>query len=188
MYETVERLSNPQIAVLALYAVGGATARHHTEDIAVKCFELAPSRFSWHKYPQYPKQDTARVALTDARKAKNGQLVAGSERTNWILTPDGVSWCEEYLATEPSDTPAAGANKLRLSDHRSLQMLTEHPQYDRWLNGEDPPESAAAADTVGLLPDAPPNAVARRIQDMTTAARTAGFREVERFLAWLTKP
>lgn len=47
-----ENLSNIDIVVYALYVLGGWRERIHTEDIALKCFEIAPSRFSWVKYPR----------------------------------------------------------------------------------------------------------------------------------------
>ena len=68
-------LSNIDIAVYALYLLGGWRDRIHTEDIALKCFELAPSKFSWVKYPEYPDNNTAYLSLGDAKKTKYGVLV-----------------------------------------------------------------------------------------------------------------
>ncbi len=63
-----ESLSNIDIVVYALYALGGWRERIHTEDIALKCYEIAPSKFSWVKYPQYPDNHTAYLSLGDAKK------------------------------------------------------------------------------------------------------------------------
>jgi hypothetical protein len=70
---TIE-LSNVDIALYALYKLGGDTALIRTEDVALKCFQLVPERFSWKKYPAYPELDPARFALLDAAKSVYGKL------------------------------------------------------------------------------------------------------------------
>lgn len=105
-------LSNREIVVYALYLLGGATKRQHTEDIALKCFEVMPSAFSWVKHIQFPDKDIVRVALTDAHKVKFGVHVEGrtgqsrgqyrsrNQRPSsdgWILTDAGFKWVEENL-------------------------------------------------------------------------------------------
>ena len=181
------RLPNHLVAALALYLLGGASARQNAEEVAVKCYELAPQRFSWHNYPQYPSEIRTRVALGDAKKIKYGSLVSGSSQTNWILTPNGVTWCREYLASEANGNSVSGSTKLTLAEQRDLSLLSRHPQFQRFLSGERPPGQAAVADTVNLLPDAPAAAVLRRIEDLSAAAHSAGYGDVERFLEWLAK-
>ncbi len=74
-------LSNEEIVLYALHLLGGWHKRVHTEDIALKCFELAPSKFSWTKYPKYPDLAPARFALESAKNSQYGSLVEGeSER------------------------------------------------------------------------------------------------------------
>lgn len=105
--EAKERIPNWETAVYALYSLGGATRSVHTEDIALKCFELAPGSFSWIKHPHLPDKEVARSSLVDARKEKNGRLVAGRagrhtgqyrnrgttpEVDGWTLTHEGVKW------------------------------------------------------------------------------------------------
>ncbi len=98
-------LTNRDMVVYALYSLGGATKRFHTEDIALKCFEVWPSAFSWTKYPEYPDKDIVRVALTDARKEKFGFLVDGrtgqtrgqANRTKRRRTGDGLTWAVEWI-------------------------------------------------------------------------------------------
>ena len=181
------RLPNHLVAALALYLLGGARARQNAEEVAVKCFELAPQRFSWRKYPQYPSEIRTRDALGDAKKTKYGSLVSGSSQTNWILTPNGVTWCQEYLASEPNGNSVSGSTKLTVGEQRDLSLLSHHPQFQRFLNGEPPPSQAAVADTVNLLPDAPAAAVLRRIEDLSAAAHSAEYGDIERFLQWLKK-
>ena len=95
-------LSDKEIVLYALYLLGGWQKRVHTEDVALKCFELAPTKFSWVKYPEYPDIAPARFALEAAKKQKHGALVKGeSERKKtvksiggWMLTANGVQWIQ----------------------------------------------------------------------------------------------
>lgn len=88
-------LSAKDITIYALYLLGGWQNRIHTEDIALECFKLAPSLFSWIKYPQYPDIQPVRFALE-----KTGGLIKGeSERSKkkesvggWMLTDEGLEW------------------------------------------------------------------------------------------------
>ena len=101
------RYNNWEIAVYALFLQGGLSRHIHTEDVALKCFELAPDAFSWVRHPQFPDKDIARVALTDARKSGRGTLVSGragqgkrgsgsadgtAATDGWILTEAGATW------------------------------------------------------------------------------------------------
>lgn len=107
------KLSNWEIAVYILHTLGGGMRLIPTEDIAKRCFEIAPDSFSWNKYSQYPDKDVARKALFDARKEKN--LVRGragrgrgqSGRTNvgpaadgWSLTSEGARWVSDNIEIE----------------------------------------------------------------------------------------
>jgi hypothetical protein len=136
----VVKLSDLDIVLYALYLLGGWQDRIHTEDIALKCFELARSRFSWVKYPQYPDLAPARFALEAAKKSRYGVLVEGeSERkraTNtiggWRLTERGVKWVnvnksriEQYLG---KSIPAAD----RLPQDRKLKELINSIAFKRF--------------------------------------------------------
>ena len=128
-----DNFTNREMVVYVPYSLGGATKRFHTEDIALKCYELWPSAFSWTKHPEFPDKDIVRVALTDARKEKYGFLVDGrtgqtrgqANRTKrrktgdgWSLTDEGVSWSEQ------NKTRFESAGQVT-KDHRqkSMQLL-----------------------------------------------------------------
>ncbi len=146
-------LSNWEIATYAVYLSGGASSPIHTEDVALKCFELAPHSFSWIKYPNRPDKEVARSALVDARKEKCGALVKGrsgrgrgqTSKTlkdpaadGWQLTPAGVKWIignENRLAfqfVQQIAKPHRQATLQRLSRVRS------HPLFE---NFRDEPNS-----------------------------------------------
>lgn len=138
--QEIDTLSDKDIVVYALYVLGGWRKRIHTEDIALKCYQLAPSKFSWVKYPEYPDVAPARFALEAAKKLKNKVLVKGeSERKRtaqsiggWMLTTDGIQWIkvnrhriEQYLGKQ---TPVGD----RLSSDRRLKELLKSVAFKRF--------------------------------------------------------
>jgi len=77
----------------------------HTEDLAVRAFQLAPQRFCWRKYPERIDLDIARVSLTDARKSRT-VLWSRVLRILAELTQAGIQWVEQ-----PTTVPHAFAGR-----------------------------------------------------------------------------
>jgi len=95
-------LSNAEIAVYAIFKLGGAEIKIHTEHIAMECFKIAKGRFSWRlpEYKDHPDKQKVREAIKSADYFKEGKLVTGrggteakdKEVDGWMLTPKGVRW------------------------------------------------------------------------------------------------
>ena len=124
--------ANRQLVAYCLYVAGGGTDRVHTEDLAIKCWELFPDSFSWTKYAKYPDKDIVRVALTDARKNKYGALVTGrveghasgvnhDEPEGWVLTENGLAWIKSNLSLFES----SGSHERKA--HRQLLFSRSNP-------------------------------------------------------------
>lgn len=134
-------LSNIDIVVYALFILGGWRTRIHTEDIAIKCFELAPSKFSWVKYKQYPDLMTVWYALGDAEKTRYGGLVIGeSERKKtkdklggWRLSSNGVSWIEQHKKRIELSLEVAASPSNRLQEDRRLKALMSSLAFKKYL-------------------------------------------------------
>jgi hypothetical protein len=98
-------LNNLEIALFALYKLGGISQKIHTEKIAFECYGLAQERFSWrlNEFKRFPDKSPVRFALEQAKKEEYGSLVtgkaggdfAGNEREGWRFTPDGAKWIKE---------------------------------------------------------------------------------------------
>jgi len=99
-------LSNMDIALFALYKLGGISKKIHTEEIAWEAFQLAKERFSWRlpKFRQmgFPDKTPVRFALEEAKKKERSELVVGKsggdiggDIEGWQLTPQGVIWIKE---------------------------------------------------------------------------------------------
>lgn len=95
-----DSLRQYHVVTAALHQLGGGARAVDTEDVAVRSFELAPQLFCWQKYPQHINLELVRVALSDAKKPKNGGLTSGSGRAGWRLTQRGLAWAQQSLLTE----------------------------------------------------------------------------------------
>jgi len=137
-----DKLTQKDIVVYALYVLGGWQKRVHTEDVALKCYELAPPHFSWVKYPQYPDLAPVRFVLEAATKPKNGALVKGeSERKKTVtsvggrmLTAAGIEWIK---ANKVRIERSLGKRKPivdRLPAHRKLKQLAESMAFKKFTN------------------------------------------------------
>ena len=80
------------VVLLAVHLLGGGRKSVDTEDVAVKCHELAPGLFSWQKYHDQINLELVRVVLSNAKKRLYGQLLSGSGREGWRLSPRGIDW------------------------------------------------------------------------------------------------
>ena len=171
--------------MLALYALGGAVVRKYGEDVAVWCHRFAPQRFSWERYREYPNLVIARDALADAKKEKNGAFVTGDEREGWLLTKDGLAWCEENAEILGAGQARRGLSALPESEARALRGLSEHRLFKQWKRGERKIVLYEVADALRFSADAPRATVHRRIMELAGAARVASMEEMEVFLEWL---
>lgn len=179
-----ERLSNWQIATIALWALGGATTRTDTEDIAERCYKWAPERFGWKRHP-YPDIRVVGEALRDAKKRKNGTLMVGDEKAGgWLLTADGLDWLEqrrslvERLATSP------GRSALSISTDRLLLSVASHGVFAAWRGGAVVTRSDIA-DALEVTADAPREVLRTRLGTLTNAATVSANPELKEFTAWL---
>jgi len=128
-------LNSYHLAAIAVFLVGGATTAIHTEDVAIKAYEVAPHRFSWKRYPDRIDLEAVRVALRHASEPQHGALVAGSIETGWMLTPTGLAWAEK-IAPQFEDFVTSQA---RRGSHQAA-MQTERErllQTNAWRKFRD---------------------------------------------------
>src|SRR3989304_2252042 len=116
---------NVAIAIYALRLLGGSVKFIHTEDVAIKCFELVPERFSWRKYPQYPDAGPARFALEDAKKEKYGHLATGNRVKGGKLTTKGIEYADR-VTPEIERLTGKRSQRSRV-DRQGLGEIGNHP-------------------------------------------------------------
>lgn len=181
-----KELSNIDIVLFALYRLGGAQQPIDTEDVAIECWHLAPEKFSWKKYPQYPESDTARVTLFDAAKPKYGRLVRGrNRRTGWMLTVNGVDYVRQRL---PGLEALVTGTKKVVALHRDLDRyfasLEKEPAYKKFAQSKscESIEAHEFTDVLRCSLDASRNVLRDRLERLKTRAREANRHHVLEFL------
>lgn len=192
-------LSNVEIVVYALSLLGGWRERIHTEDIALKCYELAPSRFSWVKYPNYPDNHTAYLSLGDAKKQKYGSLVEGeSERKKekatkgiprfggWKLSLKGVEWIEKNKARIESALGRRATIGRRLDTDRKLKELFYSSGFRKFVQDGEHAEISHAefAESLVCTVNTPPEILNERLDQLYSTAETLKKDEVKRYLRY----
>lgn len=131
-----------EIVVLAVFLLGGLKQSIDTEDVAVKCHELAPGLFSWRKHPDQINLELVRVRLSDAKKPDHGALLSGSGRDGWRLTSKGLDWMQARghrllesgrLGETREPTSAGSIDQVRID--REKRRLQSTPAWRSWRAG-----------------------------------------------------
>jgi hypothetical protein len=193
------KLVNWEVAVYALHLLGGASRPIHTEDVALKCFDLAPESFSWIRYPEHPDKDIARVALTDARKAKAGALVSGragkgSRRVasahdvvstdGWVLTESGVQWVLGHEARLAETLGQKITAYHRQDVLQKLQRVRKHRLFEVFMRPAQrfTPSLGELADLLRCRVDADEPVWKKRIELLRNQALIASQEDVLAFV------
>jgi hypothetical protein len=130
------------VVTAALHQLGGAARAIDTEDIAVRAFELSPDLFRWQKYPNQINLELVRVALSDAKKPKNGALTSGSGRSGWRLTQRGLAWAQQASVAGHPDSSQGGTRGRRSAGsvdvvrrNREQRRIELSPAWLAWKEG-----------------------------------------------------
>jgi hypothetical protein len=180
------RLANHEVATYALWRAGGVTRAIDTEDVALLCWQMAPTRFSWKSYPQFPDKEIIRFALADAKKIKYGGLVQGSGAEGWLLTMNGVKWVELNLEVIRQLDSAATHSRVHRGDDQQLRQAQQHHLFQQWRSGNtEPPRYYDVADLARLPADAPRATVDESLSRLEKLAEIAGDQGLKDFIAWV---
>lgn len=188
------KLSDVDIVIYALYDLGGWQERIHTEDIALRCFKVAPSKFSWVKYKEYPDLMTAWFALGDAKKERYGALVVGgSERKKgsgkdsfggWRLSERGLQWIKANKHRIEEALYGGISPDTRLLEDRRLKTLIKSQAYRKYIiHGEKAEISHAEfAESLVCTVNTKPEILLERLDQLFLVADTLKQNEVKHFI------
>jgi len=179
-------LNDKDIVIYALYVLGGYQNRVHTEDIALKCYEIAPARFSWTKYPQYPDIQPVRFALEKCKPL----VVGSSERklpttiTGWRLTSDGIQWVKMNLNRIGEQLGKKQPPNERLVDNRRIKALINSKAFNKYLAEGEKAEISHAefAESLVCTVNTKPDIVSERIEQLHSAADLLNQDKVKQYL------
>jgi len=140
----VQEATNWEVFLWALYRLGGATEFIEVEDIFLKCFQLAPNRFSWRTRENLPDYKKCSKALRDAEAKQPHFLVKTGDGFKRQLTVEGQKWIEaqplairKALATTQAFTfPLQAASSIASTDYIPIQRwcVVGYPTTSEWLD------------------------------------------------------
>lgn len=189
-------LSNIDIALFALYKLGGITKKVHTEHIAWEAFQLARERFLW-RLPEYrekgfPDKTLVRYALGDAKKKKYGKLVTGSaggdinrpELEGWRFTPQGAKWIKKNEKRILSALKEKAPDLPKLVADRFIRQLKNDPCFVSFRKNKNLNEvsSYMFTDMLGCAPDASKDIINQKFDQLLTTANLIDDKEIIEFL------
>ncbi len=190
-------LSNIDIVIYAVYKLGGWQKRVHSENIALKCFELAPRKFSWVKFPQYPDILPSLFALEAAKKKKYGKLVIGeTERRKtfdkiggWVLTVNGVRWIKNNLARIEQGLELGEAVGKRLPIDRKLKHLDRSKAFQKFKLDNDTTEISYAEFVESLIctVNTRPGKIKDRLNQLSAIAEELNKKDVKNYIKFCKK-
>ncbi len=190
---TTKGITKVDVVVYVVAGLGGAEKSVYSEDVAAKCYELAPNQFSW-KLPQYqrkgwPDKYIVKTALEDAKKSEYGALVEGNyaleiAKDGWRLTPAGARWfnesrgrIEKELGAEQPSLPNRDAKKF-------LNSIAREPLLKKFLSSGSIRGSSfyELTDMLSCSPDAPVDVIRKKFRRLKSIAELANGKEVIAFL------
>lgn len=193
---TNEELSNLDVALYALYKLGGAAKKIHTELIAWEAYNFSKERFSW-SLPEFrkrgfPDKTAVRYALETGKKLKYlqgraGKDKSGSESEGWRFTPIGLEW---YLKNENRIQKDIGAEKSvsttiqRHEADRFIKKIQSNKIYKLYKATHEI-EGATVYDFTDMLncsPDASLNIIRQKFSIIKTMALAINNIEIQEFL------
>lgn len=149
-------IRNWEIVMLALQIEEAGSRRVHTEDVTLRCYELAPDAFSWLKHRKYPDKEVVRKDLTRLRDGQfGGVFVAGragitrlegdgeaATTDGWQLTPAGVEW---LVGNRARLDELLGRRQSKANRQDALKALDRVRQHDLFAQFRENPTTFAPA-------------------------------------------
>jgi hypothetical protein len=189
-------LSNIDIALFALYKLGGITKKVHTEDIAWEAYQLAKERFSWRliKYKEmgFPDKTPVRFALEQAKKKESGALVTGRaggdinrpELEGWRFTPDGVDWIKKNESRISKLLKHAVPDLPKLVADRFARKLRTDACFQYFVKNGDLNDvsSFMFADMLECAPDASKDIIKQKFESILSTANLINDSKINKFM------
>jgi hypothetical protein len=188
-------VSNVTIVLASLERLGGAQRYVDIEEVTIEAYRIAPERFSWRTKREFPSQERVRTAFVHAnqgqhRKAQGPLVVSNTDGSSWMLTFEGLAWIRKNAISaehvrEGGRIPGRGKSVSA----RRIREIRKHRAFEAYCNGT-PIARIARHELAELLvcpPDAPRDAVRRKVDRALTAAVDVEDDAVMLFLEDLAK-
>jgi len=179
-------VGNRDIIPYALYLLGGSGRYIDVEEIFVRCYEIAPQRFSWRTHP-LPNYKTASKALRDFEARFPNALMKTQDGLGRQLSTEGIEWVRGRLSNleHVFGLPLGGMSRRRPSQ-RLLGEFAANPIVEKHLRGIRVEVTRyQAAEILLCAPDSPPEVWRERLETYRSASEAVGRSDLKGFLAAL---
>lgn len=189
-------LSNIDIALFALYKLGGISKKIHTEFIAWEAYQLAKERFSW-RLPEFrekgfPDKTPVRFALEQAKKKEYGRLVTGRaggdinrpELEGWRFTPHGAEWIKQNESRISKALKQTAPDLPKLVAERFVKQLKNDHCFISFSKSRnlDEVSSYMFTDMLACAPDAPKEIIRQKFEQFLATAKLVKDKRILEFL------
>ena len=186
-------LSNVDIVSYVLAILGGTERSVFSEDIAARCYELAPARFSWrheeYRKKGWPDKYITKTALEDAKKPEYGSLVEGGyaldlAKDGWRLTLAGVKWFQENSKRIASALNVRASSLPKKQAERFSRQVRGQPLFKKFLSTRAVEATSIYqfTDMLNCSPDAAPDVLRAKFQRLRALAELVEDGEISNFL------
>lgn len=194
-------LSNMDIALFALYKLGGISKKVHTEYIAWEAYKLAKERFSW-RLPEFreqgfPDKTPVRFALEQAKKKEFGKLVTGRaggdinrpELEGWRFNPQGAEWIKNNEGRILKSLGQKAPDLPKLVAERFVKQLKNDPTFFSFQKNVnlDEVSSYMFTDMLACAPDASKEIIRQKFERILSTANLVNDKEILQFLGACAK-
>ena len=183
---TDQDVANWELFVWALSLLGGSTEFKDVEDVFIRCFELAPKRFSWRSHKEIPDYKKCSKALQEAETRRPPFFVKTRDGYKRQLTVEGQKWIREN--ENRMQAIAHGGTTIREPRTRpNARMLAEVERstvYVQWeKEGVLPNEKWKYAEILRCSPDSERQIWESRLQILRAAANDAERNRLLKFFS-----
>jgi hypothetical protein len=181
-----DEISNWEVFIFGLALLDGASRFIDVEDAFVKCYELAPRRFSWRTREDLPDYKKCSKALRDAEARMPPLLIKTADGFKRRLTMEGQQW----TASNRSRMAAISGGAWRTDQPKSrpqARLLAEVERsavFKQWAGtGSLAPQKWRYAELLRCSPDSQTRVWKERLQLLRAAAFQAENQKVMEFWA-----
>ncbi len=183
--------TNFVVTVLFILLKENPGKKINTEDIAFKCFQMAPQKFCWKTKPDLPDIEPARRGLMIARNKHQwvyGHRASDIVKEGWSLTDIGIIEAKKYLNLLVADEPLMAENNKNQYIIKYLSRIKQNKFFKLFLNEQiEENLSIFKFHDLSTLLETSPNKVRvnERFQDTINYASTYGESDILLFLNYL---